>query len=85
MRFEKLTTKFQQALAEAQSLANISDHGQIEPVHLLKALLSSDKDEIGKFLILSGMRDLDLKPLTRLWKKSPRFLIHQTNQLYHET
>ena len=85
MRFEKLTTKFQQALAEAQSLANISDHGQIEPVHLLKALLSLDKDEIGKFLILSGMRDFGFKALDEVMEKSPRFLIHQTNQLYHET
>ena len=72
MRFEKLTTKFQQALAEAQSLANISDHGQIEPVHLLKALLSLDKDEIGKFLILSGMRDFGFKALDEVMEKIPK-------------
>ena len=72
MRFEKLTTKFQQALAEAQSLANISDHGQIEPVHLLKALLSLDQDEISKFLILSGMRDLGFKALDEAMEKIPK-------------
>src|SRR5210317_577766 len=72
MRFEKLTTKFQQALAEAQSLANISDHGQIEPVHLLKALLSLDQDEISKFLILSGMRDLGFRALDEAMEKIPK-------------
>ena len=72
MRFEKLTTKFQQALSEAQSLANISDHGQIEPVHLLKALLSLDQDEISKFLILSGMRDLGLRALDEVMEKIPK-------------
>jgi ATP-dependent Clp protease ATP-binding subunit ClpB len=72
MRFEKLTTKFQQALAEAQSLANISDHGQIEPVHLLKALLSLDQDEISNFLILSGMRDLGFRALDEVLEKIPK-------------
>ena len=72
MRFEKLTTKFQQSLAEAQSLANISDHGQIEPVHLLKALLSLDEDEISKYLILSGMRDLGFRALDEAMEKIPK-------------
>src|SRR6056300_1423450 len=72
MRFEKLTTKLQQALAEAQSLANISDHGQIEPVHLLKALFSLDQDEISNFLILSGMRDLGLRTLDEVMEKIPK-------------
>ncbi|MFQ6689420.1 Clp protease ClpB, partial [Bordetella pertussis] len=39
MRFDKLTTKFQQALADAQSLAARNDHPYIEPVHVLAALL----------------------------------------------
>ena len=39
MRFDKFTTKFQQALADAQSLALGNDHSFIEPVHLLAALL----------------------------------------------
>ena len=43
MRIEKLTTKFQEALAEAQSLAVSSDHQFIEPEHLMLALLK-DRD-----------------------------------------
>jgi ATP-dependent Clp protease ATP-binding subunit ClpB len=37
MRIDKLTTKFQQALADAQSLALAGDNGFIEPQHLLLA------------------------------------------------
>src|SRR5258708_3578326 len=39
MRMEKLTTKFQAALADAQSLAVGRDNQFIEPVHLMAALL----------------------------------------------
>ncbi|SEL67639.1 ATP-dependent Clp protease ATP-binding subunit ClpB [Pseudoxanthomonas sp. GM95] len=39
MRMDKLTSRFQQALADAQSLAVGRDHNFIEPVHLLVALL----------------------------------------------
>src|SRR5574339_362232 len=39
MRFDKFTTKLQEALAEAQSLAVGQDHQYIEPQHLLLALL----------------------------------------------
>jgi len=39
MRADKLTSKFQQALAEAQSLALGRDHQFIEPVHVMTALL----------------------------------------------
>ncbi|MBI3897027.1 MAG: ATP-dependent chaperone ClpB [Gammaproteobacteria bacterium] len=39
MRMDKLTSKFQAALAEAQSLALGRDHQFIEPVHLMAALL----------------------------------------------
>lgn len=42
MRFDKLTTKFQQAFADAQSIAVGQDHAYIEPVHLLLALLQQD-------------------------------------------
>jgi len=42
MRMDKLTTKFQMALAEAQSLAVGRDHQFIEPVHVLAALLDQD-------------------------------------------
>ncbi|OPF63377.1 ATP-dependent chaperone ClpB [Hydrogenophaga sp. H7] len=39
MRLDKLTTKFQEALGEAQSLALGKDHAYIEPAHLLMAML----------------------------------------------
>ncbi|WP_280192419.1 ATP-dependent chaperone ClpB [Delftia sp. PS-11] len=42
MRIDKLTTKFQQALADAQTLALGGDQPNIEPLHLLVALLRQD-------------------------------------------
>lgn len=42
MRMDKLTSKFQMALADAQSLAVGRDHQFIEPAHLLVALLDQD-------------------------------------------
>jgi len=39
MRQDKLTTKFQEALGDAQSLALGQDHAYIEPVHLLVVML----------------------------------------------
>ncbi len=42
MRMDKLTTKFQMALAEAQSLALGRDHQMIEPVHLMLAMLDQE-------------------------------------------
>src|SRR5476649_300404 len=40
MRIDKLTTKFQEALADAQSLAVGNDNQYIEPIHLLSALIA---------------------------------------------
>ncbi|WP_031404482.1 ATP-dependent chaperone ClpB [Thiomonas sp. FB-Cd] len=42
MRFEKLTTQFQEALSDAQSLGLAQDNPYIEPVHLLAAMLRQD-------------------------------------------
>ena len=42
MRQDKLTTKFQEALSDAQSLALGNDNGYIEPAHLLAAMLKQD-------------------------------------------
>ena len=39
MRLDKLTTRFQQALAEGQSLALGRDHPSLEPVHVMQALM----------------------------------------------
>ena len=42
MRMDKLTSRFQQALAEAQSLAVGRDNPQMEPAHVLQALLDQE-------------------------------------------
>ncbi len=42
MRVDKLTTKFQEALSDAQSLALGGDHAYIEPSHVLVAMLRQD-------------------------------------------
>lgn len=38
-RFEKLTTKAQQAVADAQNKASVMGHAEITPIHLLNSLL----------------------------------------------
>ncbi len=42
MRLDKLTTRFQEALADAQSLALKRDNPYIEPVHIVLAMLAQD-------------------------------------------
>ena len=56
MRTDKLTSKFQSALADAQSLAVGQDNTQIEPIHLLKALLQQDGGTTGYLLKDAGAR-----------------------------
>ncbi len=55
MRFDKLTTKFQQALADAQSLALGHDAGFIEPQHLLAALLAQEDGGTASLLARAGV------------------------------
>ncbi|HEV8500260.1 MAG TPA: ATP-dependent chaperone ClpB [Casimicrobiaceae bacterium] len=55
MRFDKLTTKFQQALADAQSLALGGDAGFIEPQHLLAALLAQEDGGTASLLARAGV------------------------------
>ncbi len=55
MRFDKLTTKFQQALAEAQSLALGLDATQIEPQHLMMALLEQEDGGTKSLLQRAGV------------------------------
>ena len=54
MNIEKFTTKFQEALSEAQSLAIGKDNQFIEPVHLLTALLNQQGGSIAPILTASG-------------------------------
>ena len=55
MRFDKLTTKFQQALADAQSMALANDNGFIEPQHLLSALLAQEDGGTASLLARAGV------------------------------
>ncbi len=54
MRFDKLTTKFQQALNDAQSIAVGNDNPSIEPQHLLQALLNQDDGGTASLLAHAG-------------------------------
>ena len=54
MRFDKFTTKLQQALSDAQSLAVGSDNQFIEPQHLLLALLNDADSGAGSLLARAG-------------------------------
>src|SRR5216110_2680293 len=61
MRIDKLTTKFQQALADAQSLALANDNGFIEPQHLLAALLQQEDGGSASLLARAGVNVAALK------------------------
>src|SRR3984957_20723080 len=56
MRMDKLTTKFQTALADAQSLAVGRDHQFIEPVHLLLAMLLQEGSSAHHLLSQAGVK-----------------------------
>jgi ATP-dependent Clp protease ATP-binding subunit ClpB len=53
---DKLTSKFQLALADAQSLATGRDHQLIEPVHVMVALLDQEGGSAGHLLTRAGVR-----------------------------
>ncbi len=61
MRFDKLTTKFQQALADAQSAALAQDAGFIEPPHLLLALLNQEDGGAASLLQRAGVNVASLR------------------------
>ncbi|MEE3170137.1 MAG: ATP-dependent chaperone ClpB [Pseudomonadota bacterium] len=54
MRIDKLTSRLQTALADAQSLAVGKDHNFIEPVHLMQALLDQENSAIKPLLKQAG-------------------------------
>jgi len=55
MRMDRLTSKFQTALSEAQSLAVGRDHQFIEPLHLMLALLDQDGGSVRHLLSMSNV------------------------------
>jgi ATP-dependent Clp protease ATP-binding subunit ClpB len=87
MRMDKLTHLFQQALADAQSLALARDHNLLEPVHVLVALLSQSGGSSAGLLTQAGANVASLKQeLTRILESLPRTQgqegdIHLSNDL----
>ena len=55
MRIDKLTSRLQMALADAQSLAVGKDHNFIEPLHLMLALLDQDSSSVKPLLKQVGV------------------------------
>ncbi len=61
MNIDKFTSKFQQALGEAQSLAVGRNNTQIEPEHLLLALLNQDNSTTAYLLKDAGVRTPEVR------------------------
>lgn len=61
MRMDKLTSKLQSALADAQSLALGKDHNQIKPEHLMLALLDQKGGSVRPLLSQTGFNIGDLR------------------------
>lgn len=61
MRFDKLTTKFQQALNDAQSIAVANDSPTIEALHLLSALVNQEDGGTASLLAHAGVHLAPLK------------------------
>jgi ATP-dependent Clp protease ATP-binding subunit ClpB len=61
MRMDKLTSSFQSALSEAQSLALGSDNAFIEPAHVLKILLDQASGTVRSVLLSAGVNVTLLK------------------------
>ncbi|MFA7531088.1 MAG: ATP-dependent chaperone ClpB [Castellaniella sp.] len=62
MRYDKLTTKFQHALADAQSMAVRNDNPYLEPAHVLAALLADQDSGAGSLLAHAGVAVNRLAP-----------------------
>ena len=54
MRLDKLTTSFQQALGDAQSIAVGKDNAGLDPLHLLLALIGEDEFGAKSLMLRSG-------------------------------
>jgi len=63
MRMDKLTSKFQLAVADAQSMAVGKDHQFIEPVHVLSAMFQQNGGSVRPLLARVGVQDRALSDL----------------------
>ncbi|SFC86022.1 ATP-dependent chaperone ClpB [Pseudoalteromonas denitrificans] len=73
MRLDRLTSKFQAALSDAQSLALGRDHQFLEPVHLMYALLQQTGSSIRALLVQTGVNPNEMntklsKAIEKLFK-----------------
>ena len=72
MRADRLTSKLQSALSDAQSLAIGKDHNQIEPVHLLMALIDQQGGSVKPLLMQTGFNIQQLsEELSQLLNQVP--------------
>jgi len=87
MRMDKLTSKFQMALGDAQSLALGNDHAVIEPIHVMKALLQEEGGSISSLLVKANVNLSKLqKELDAAIKRLPKVEgtggeVHISNEL----
>ncbi|MFC6379729.1 ATP-dependent chaperone ClpB [Tatumella terrea] len=73
MRLDRLTNKFQQALADAQSLALGNDNQFIEPLHLMSALLTQEGGSLTPLLTSAGLDAAALREkITQSIKRLPQ-------------
>src|SRR5687768_8585209 len=73
MRFDKFTTRFQQAFSDAQSMAVGNDNPYIEPQHLLAALLNQQDGGTASLLARAGVNIGALRPaLTAAINRLPK-------------
>jgi ATP-dependent Clp protease ATP-binding subunit ClpB len=77
MRIDKLTTKFQQALADAQSLAVGNEQQFIAPQHALLALIGQEDGGTSSLLARAGVNVAGLKvALVKALERLPRVVDH---------
>ena len=78
MRTDKLTTRFQEALSDAQSLAVGSDNQFIEAAHVLMALLEQDASTVSQVLSSTGVNITEVKTkLQEAIERLPQVQGHQ--------
>jgi ATP-dependent Clp protease ATP-binding subunit ClpB len=90
LRMEKLTVKAQEAVGRAQELAAERHHQQIEPLHLLAALLAQDEGVVAPVLAKLGVRPetvseqvaQQLDRLPKVTGLSQQYLAPSTDQIF---
>jgi len=73
MRLDRLTSKFQIAISDAQSLALGRDHQYIEPVHIMMTLLNQDGGTVKHLMEAAGLNSNSLRSaLSQAMERLPR-------------